>query len=321
MPQAYEALLLGRHFISQGEKEESVRAALKNFEDALRFDPNYAQAYAGKAGALYRLASNAYIPFDTGFEQCRQAALRSLELAPELAEGYLSLAQVQSVLDGNVSKAAASGERALQLNPGSETVQRLYSQFMTTLGSHDAGIDGCAGRRQARSDFGGIAHQSVRMLYTPPGGTARPRPRRGVRSHWLRTGVRRKGWLGLALLQQGRRDEALIATDAETVDWQRISGRALVFAKSGKKADARRELAALQAKFGDNASYQYAQIEAQLGDKDAALRWLQNARRVRDPGLVGTAFVDPMLDPLRGDPRFEKLLRDLGFVKETSTGA
>ena len=109
--------------------------------------------------------------------------------------------------------------------------------------------------------------------------------------------------------------------DAETVDWQRISGRALIFAKSGKTADARRELAALQAKFGDNASYQYAQIEAQLGDKDAALRWLHNARRVRDPGLVGAAFVDPMLDPLRGDPRFEQLLRDLGFVKETSTGA
>ena len=76
-------------------------------------------------------------------------------------------------------------------------------------------------------------------------------------------------------------------------------------------------MTAFQKEFGDNASYQYAQIEAQLGDKDAAMRWLENARRVHDPGLTGQAFSAPLLDPLRGDPRFEQLLLDLGFVKKS----
>jgi TolB-like protein/Tfp pilus assembly protein PilF len=148
--QAYEAFLLGRHLVSQGEKEELLRAALKSFDDAIRIDPAYAQAYVGKAGALSRLASNAYVPFDVGFEQCRQAALKSLELAPDLAEGHLSLAYVQSVLDGNIGMAAASSERALRLNPGSEQVQRLSSQFMSTLGRHDAAI--AASREAVRLD-------------------------------------------------------------------------------------------------------------------------------------------------------------------------
>ena len=226
-----------------------MRAALKNFDDALRFDPNYAQAYAGKAGALYRLASNAYIPFDTGFEQCRQAALRSLELAPELAEGYLSLAQVQSVLDGNVSKAAASGERALQLNPGSETVQRLYSQFMTTLGRHDAGIAAAQAGRQAKSDFGGIAHQSFECSVCRPAvrrgrGRGPSRVRIGPGPEFDARGARP------CSAAAGATRRSTVATDAEIVDWQRISGRALIFAKSGRKADARREFAALRAKFG-----------------------------------------------------------------------
>jgi hypothetical protein len=96
-----------------------------------------------------------------------------------------------------------------------------------------------------------------------------------------------------------------------------LTGRTLLLARTGQQQAARGELTAFQKEFGDNASYQYAQIEAQLGDKDAAMRWLEIARRVHDPGLTGQAFSDPLLDPLRGDPRFEKLLRDLGFERKT----
>jgi hypothetical protein len=77
--------------------------------------------------------------------------------------------------------------------------------------------------------------------------------------------------------------------------------------------EARRELEAFRQEFGDSASYQYAEAEAQLGDLDAAMRWLETARRVRDPGLTGFAFTDPMLEPLRDDPRFRKMLAELGF--------
>jgi hypothetical protein len=66
--------------------------------------------------------------------------------------------------------------------------------------------------------------------------------------------------------------------------------------------------------FGEAASYQYAQVNAVLGDRDEAFRWLATARRVKDPGLMGWVFQDPVMEPLRSDPRYDKLVRELGFV-------
>jgi hypothetical protein len=73
-------------------------------------------------------------------------------------------------------------------------------------------------------------------------------------------------------------------------------------------------MAAMRKRMGDDASYQYAEINAQLGNLDEAFRWLANARRVHDPGLMSGVYVDPLLDPLRADPRFDALMRELGFT-------
>jgi hypothetical protein len=65
-------------------------------------------------------------------------------------------------------------------------------------------------------------------------------------------------------------------------------------------------------KTGDNSAYQLAQIAAQRGELDEAVRWLDVARRVRDPGVVRSG-VDQLLDPLRNDPRFKTRLRELNL--------
>jgi hypothetical protein len=123
------------------------------------------------------------------------------------------------------------------------------------------------------------------------------------------------GQLGYALLMLRRLDEALAEFETERMEWQRMTGRALVFAGKGEKDAARAEIAAmLTAKnIGEAASYQFAEINAQLGDLDEAFRWLAKAREIRDPGLTGNVYVDPILDPLRADPRYDALVRELGF--------
>jgi hypothetical protein len=69
----------------------------------------------------------------------------------------------------------------------------------------------------------------------------------------------------------------------------------------------------MRKRMGTDASYQYAEINAQLGDRDEAFRWLDTAFKVRDPGLMSGVYVDPLLDPLRADPRFDKIIAQLGF--------
>jgi hypothetical protein len=93
-----------------------------------------------------------------------------------------------------------------------------------------------------------------------------------------------------------------------------MTGRAVTLAKTGKSDQARAEMESMRKLLGDAAAYQYAQIGTTLGDHDAAFRWLETAKRVHDPGLMGQVYVDPLLEPLRADPRYMSLVRELGFV-------
>jgi tetratricopeptide (TPR) repeat protein len=87
---------------------------------------------------------------------------------------------------------------------------------------------------------------------------------------------------------------------------------AVIYHKLGRHADAEAELAKLKAAQGDASAYQYATIYAQWGNRAKALEWLETAWRLRDPGLVYLK-TDPLLDPIRQEPRFEAMMRELKF--------
>jgi hypothetical protein len=72
------------------------------------------------------------------------------------------------------------------------------------------------------------------------------------------------------------------------------------------------ELAAMQGELGNSAAYQYAEIQAQWGNLPKAMEWLETAFRVRDPGLL-TLRSDVLIDPLRQEPRFREIERELHF--------
>jgi hypothetical protein len=87
---------------------------------------------------------------------------------------------------------------------------------------------------------------------------------------------------------------------------------AVVYDKLGQHADAEAVLAKYRAAVGDAAAYQFATIYAQWGDRARALQWLDTAMRLRDSGLIYLK-TDPLLDPLRSEPRFQAVERELGF--------
>lgn len=119
--------------------------------------------------------------------------------------------------------------------------------------------------------------------------------------------------LGLALMQLGRLDEAQAEyRKARPDDVYRLTGEAILFDRQNNRAASDETIAHIQRVFGDTASFQYAEIYAQRGDKERALAALDRAWAVRDPGLTNVR-IDAFLDPLRSEPRFAALQKRLNF--------
>ena len=312
LPAAYEAYLRGRAARHEGEGEDTLREALAAFDEAIGLDPAYARAYVGKADALATLASNAYMPYDSGFLEARQNADQALKLAPDLPEALLVLSFIHLNVDADPRAATATAERALALSPGSYDVQFYYSGLEASFGGNDRAI--AAARKTVELDpispgaYVGLSN----VLYF----ARQYRESESAVRHAMSLAPSRPGghyYLGLVLMMQGRNDEALAECNQESIGWQRMTCRGLAFARMGKVDLARSVISDLQKDSGDAASYQFAQMNALLGDHDEAFRWFAVGRRIHDPGLMGQVYVDPMIDGLRSDPRYDALIQELGF--------
>jgi len=94
--------------------------------------------------------------------------------------------------------------------------------------------------------------------------------------------------------------------------WQTQLCLAVAYDKLGRHSDAEAALAKMKALYGDASAYQYAEIYAQWGNAAKALEWLDTAMRLRDSGLEITK-TDPLMEPLRKEPRFQAIERELTF--------
>ena len=86
----------------------------------------------------------------------------------------------------------------------------------------------------------------------------------------------------------------------------------MIYDKLGRHAEAEAQLAKAMASQGETDTYQYVCVYAQWGDVSKALEWLEAARRRRDLNLIDIK-VDPLLDPLRREPAFQDVIRQLNF--------
>ncbi len=116
--------------------------------------------------------------------------------------------------------------------------------------------------------------------------------------------------MGSALLALGKSAEALKEFEAEPEAQFHFTGLAIAQHKLGDEASAKQSFAQLQAKVGDSALYQQAEVLAQWGQAGPALETLRRARQVGDSGLTYAA-TDPLLDPLRPDPAFTSFVNAL----------
>jgi tetratricopeptide (TPR) repeat protein len=238
-------------------------------------------------------------------------ALEAIELAPNLAEGHLALAKYLGFGSLEFIRANEEYGRALALAPGDLQVLRQYSQFAVLMGRAAAAI--AVARRAVLLDP--LSHNTYAALgfalyYGHQYNEAVAAYQQSVALD--RDAIELYQRRGFAQYVLGNLASARDSCEVVATQWYSQVCLAIVYDKLGRHTDAREMLDKVAASRGDLGAYLYADINAQWGNTAEALKWLETALRLRDPGLAWLK-ADPLLDPLRKEPRYLAIERALKF--------
>lgn len=315
--EAYQLYLKGRYYWNK-YKEEGFRKSIDYFKQALEKDPNYALAYAGLADSYSIMADLGYAVPNDAFPKARVYAQSALKLDETLADAHLSLGIVKLFYDADLKGTEAELRRSKELNPNNAQAYHFYAHYLQVMERLDEAI--VEMRRSANLDPTSVIisnEVACAYIYARKFEDCVAETRKTLEldpadmvSFFL---------AAVAYAQLGKYDEALAEMDktkppaSEEPPFRAI--RACIYAKTGKPGEAQRIAEELNGKAAD--PRMVAWIYTTLGDKDqafAALNRLPEFNRA----LLLWARIDPILDPLKSDPRFPALLRHAGF-NETQT--
>lgn len=313
--EAYRLYLQGKYILDRWDRAD-FRKAIDAFEQAIRLDPNYALAYAELAWA-HRSVS--YTGLDSGEEnrKAREAVVRALALDDSLAEGYSALGEIRDNYDWDFPAGEQAHKRALELNPNSPEAHAKYGIHLMILGRLD----------EAMSEIKSAINLEPMSLFN-------------------------NRLLGDALYWSRRYDEAIaqfkrvVAMDAnfrsaysflwisyemkgdyeQAFEWysagHRLGGASArdlealktAYTKLGWRGVLQHEIDhwRQEEKTGVIVNAGLASLYAQLGSQEQAFSCLEKAYEKHEAWIM-PILVDPELDPLRSDPRFQDLVRRIGL--------
>jgi TolB-like protein/cytochrome c-type biogenesis protein CcmH/NrfG len=301
--EAYNAFLMGRFLYGQQDRESLERAA-GYFEEATRLDPGLARAWAGLGAALAYQAATGYVDPEVGFEEAKTAVGRALAVDPDLAHAHRVLGWIQMTYDWDWTAAEASYQRATALEPARGHVER--AQLAVAQGRFDVARD--LARRAVELDPVSTQPYSTLGLACWYGGREEEALAAYGKILELNPGSQTaRGLMAAVYLTQSRPEEARALLSLVTDSFWRLPGMAMALHALGRRAESDEALSELIAEFHAGGAYNVAQVHAYRGEADPAFEWLERARAQHDGGMF-LVRVDPLLEGLRDDPRFEALL-------------
>jgi len=310
---AYELYHKGRS-LWEKRSGDNIPKAIAFYEQAIARDPNYALAYAGLASAYI------IVPFYAGadrldsYAKAKEAALKALRLDSNLAEAHVALGKVLFLSEIDLAGAMREYQRGIELKPNDATAHHwLGNDSLIALGRFEEAI--AEGKRAVEldplsivinTDLGSTffyAHrydESVTQLRK----TLEIDPTSFYAHYNLGIVLQLKGDLSGAIAEYEKAKQLGNNTYVSTLC-------AAAKAHAGDKDAARRMLRDLDeiSQHREVVGYLRALLYLSLNNKDEALRWLEQGFEERDGSNISWIKVDPLLDPLHGDPRFEALVQ------------
>jgi len=310
---AYDLYLKGRLLWSK-RGGENLRQGIAFYEQAIALDPNYALAYAGLAEAYVVLPFYTATAPSEAFPKAKIAALKALQLNDKLAEAHTGFARVLWY-DFDMLGSISEFQRAIALNPNYATAHQWYGRApLAALGRFDEAI--AEGKRAIELDpLSPIINADLgyTMINARRYGEAIAQLRQTLEidptfyyAHYT---------LGMALQVKGDLPAAIAEyTKAQQLTDNNLRARVLLTAakaQSGDKEAAVQMLAELEelSRNRNVRAFWRALLHLSLGNREEAVRWLEQGVVGHEDMDVNFIKVDPLLDPLRGDPRFEALVQ------------
>ena len=313
-PKAHEDLLLGRFFWNKRTDEDS-RKAIGYFEEAIRKDPAYSEAYAGLADS-YTLLGLWGMSGEDAWQRAQAAAQKALELHPDLAEAHTSLGYIAMFYAWDWKVAEREFQRAIELDPNYATAHHGYAYYLMAVGRLEQSADELK-RAQELDPLSMYINANVgfRLYFA--------RQYDQAIDHWQKTlqldpnFPLPHSYLSMAYEQKHLYKEAV--EEAEKAlelggSPTNIASLGHVYGVMGKTQKAREQLRILRERSKQTfvPAFYIAYIYVGLGDADQAFQWLDRACKEHSGYLVDLKM-DPSFDPVRPDPRFTVLLQRLHF--------
>jgi adenylate cyclase len=314
-PQAHEAYLKGRYFLS-GYSLERVGKAIAQFELAIKLDRNFAPAYAGLADA-YGYEEDWYVPATEVMPKAKAAADKALELDDNLAEAHTALAGVLGWYEFDWPAAESEYQRAILLNSSFAEAHHGYGLLLLYQGRLDKSL--AEMRRAAEldplaativADMG--LPLTLQRNYETAAAEARKASELDPNSPYVQA---LPGWIRI---QAGKAEEAIPYYEKASVPGAPPLVTAFLgfaYAVSGQRSKAQEVLADLDQMSRSRfvSPWCGAIVYLGLGDKQRALDGLEKAYEVRSQQLA-MIKVDKIYDSLRSEPRFIALLKKVGLA-------
>jgi TolB-like protein/DNA-binding winged helix-turn-helix (wHTH) protein len=310
-PEEQDLYFRGRYHLSKGSEDE-INKGIEYFRRAIEHSPRDARNYAALADS-YLALSDYYLSPAATLELGKQAAMKALQLDDNLAETHVSLGAIRFLYDWDWPQAEKEFTQAVKLNPNSSDAHLWRGVFLAQMGRSDEGISEIKLAESldplslaVRVNAGWVYYLARRDEQA----VQEWRKILDIDPHFTVT----HSSIWIAYVKQAEMGTVLSppsSGDADALQLAAITGRQAV---SGNRAEAERLLSRLDSisKRHYVCPYEMATAHAVLGNKDKALDWLSKGLKERS-ACMADMKVDPRLDSLRADARFNTFLKQVGF--------